>query len=42
VAAERGIGVTVVREDETHGYGSLLTVSTETGEGAKVIAGARK
>ena len=40
VAAERGIGVTVVREDETHGYGSLLTVSTETGEGAKVIAGA--
>jgi len=40
VAAERGIGVTVVREDETHGYGSLLTVTTETGEGAKVIAGA--
>jgi D-3-phosphoglycerate dehydrogenase len=40
VAQERGVGVSVVREDETHGYGSLLTVSTETPEGQKVIAGA--
>lgn len=40
VAQERGVGVSVVRDDETHGYGSLLTVSTETGEGTKVIAGA--
>jgi D-3-phosphoglycerate dehydrogenase len=40
VAQERGVGIAVVREDETHGYGSLLTVSTETREGRKVIAGA--
>jgi D-3-phosphoglycerate dehydrogenase len=40
VAEERGVGVSIVREDETHGYGSLLTVSTETREGTKVIAGA--
>jgi len=40
VAKERGVGVSVVREDDTHGYGSLLTVTTETGEGQKVIAGA--
>ena len=40
VAQERGVGVSVVRDDETHGYGSLLTVSTETGEGTRAIAGA--
>jgi D-3-phosphoglycerate dehydrogenase len=40
VAQERGVGVSVVREDATHGYGSLLTVSTETREGRKIIAGA--
>jgi D-3-phosphoglycerate dehydrogenase len=40
VASERGVHVEVVRDDETHGYGSLVTVSTETREGRKVIAGA--
>jgi D-3-phosphoglycerate dehydrogenase len=40
VAQERGVGVSVVRDAETHGYGSLLTVATETREGRKVIAGA--
>lgn len=40
VAAERGLNVSIVREDETHGYDSLLTVGTESREGRKVIAGA--
>jgi D-3-phosphoglycerate dehydrogenase len=40
VAQERGVGVSIVRDEETHGYGSLLTVTTETREGRKVIAGA--
>ncbi len=40
VAKERGVGVSIVRDEETHGYGSLLTVTTETREGRKVIAGA--
>ena len=40
VAKERGVGVSVVREDDTHGYGSLLTVTTQTSEGEKIIAGA--
>ena len=40
VAEERGVRMSIVREDETHGYGSLLTVSTETHEGRKAIAGA--
>ena len=31
------MGVSVVREDDTHGYGSLLTVTTETGEGQKIV-----
>ena len=32
--------MSVVREDDTHGYGSLLTVTTQTSEGEKIIAGA--
>lgn len=40
VAAERGVRVAVVRDDETHGYGSLVTVTTETRGGRKLIAGA--
>jgi D-3-phosphoglycerate dehydrogenase len=39
VARERGVAVTVSREDETHGYRSLLTLCTETREGRKLIAG---
>lgn len=39
VARERGVVVTVTAEDETHGYGSLLTVVTQTREGRKIIAG---
>ncbi len=39
VARERGVAVTVTREEETHGYGSLLTVTTRTREGRKIIAG---
>jgi D-3-phosphoglycerate dehydrogenase len=39
VARERGVDVTITREDETHGYGSLLTVTTRTREGRKIIAG---
>ncbi len=39
VARERGVGVTVRREEETHGYHSLLTVTTRTREGRKIIAG---
>jgi len=39
VARERGVAVTVTVENETHGYGSLLTVVTRTREGRKIIAG---
>jgi D-3-phosphoglycerate dehydrogenase / 2-oxoglutarate reductase len=39
VARERGVEVTVSREEETHGYNSLLTVTTHTAEGRKIIAG---
>jgi D-3-phosphoglycerate dehydrogenase len=39
VAQERGVAVTVSREEETHGYGSLLTLTTRTREGRKIIAG---
>jgi len=39
VARERGVVVTVTAEDETHGYGSLLTIVTHTREGRKIIAG---
>jgi len=39
VARERGVAVTVTAENETHGYGSLLTVVTQTREGRKIIAG---
>ncbi|MGH7392490.1 MAG: phosphoglycerate dehydrogenase [Candidatus Rokuibacteriota bacterium] len=39
VARERGVAVTVTREGETHGYGSLLTVTVHTREGRKIIAG---
>jgi D-3-phosphoglycerate dehydrogenase len=39
VARERGVAVTVSREEETHGYGSLLTVVTHTRQGRKIIAG---
>ncbi|HSE92504.1 MAG TPA: phosphoglycerate dehydrogenase [Methylomirabilota bacterium] len=39
MARERGVAVTVTREDETHGYGSLLTVTVHTREGRKIIAG---
>ena len=39
VARERGVAVTVTTESETHGYGSLLTVVTQTREGRKIIAG---
>ena len=39
VARERGVTVTVAREEETHGYKSLLTVTTHTREGRKIIAG---
>jgi D-3-phosphoglycerate dehydrogenase len=39
VARERGVEVKVGREDETHGYNSLLTVTTHTAEGRKIIAG---
>ncbi|MBI4245931.1 MAG: phosphoglycerate dehydrogenase, partial [Candidatus Rokubacteria bacterium] len=39
VARERGVAVSVTREDETHGYGSLITLTTETREGRKIIAG---
>ena len=40
VAGERGVGVSIVREDDTHGYDSLVTVATQTREGRRVIAGA--
>jgi D-3-phosphoglycerate dehydrogenase / 2-oxoglutarate reductase len=39
VARERGVEVRIVRDAETHGYGSLLTVTTRTREGRKIIAG---
>ncbi|MBI3635568.1 MAG: phosphoglycerate dehydrogenase [Candidatus Rokubacteria bacterium] len=39
VARERGVAVTIRRDDETSGYKSLLTVCTRTREGRKVIAG---
>ena len=39
VAAERGVAVEVVREDEASGYQSVLEVSTETAGGRKLIAG---
>lgn len=39
VAAERGIAVTVSKEDETAGYKSLLTVAIEARGGRKVLAG---
>ncbi|OLC39726.1 MAG: phosphoglycerate dehydrogenase [Candidatus Rokubacteria bacterium 13_1_40CM_4_69_5] len=39
VARERGVDVRVSREGETHGYNSLVTVTTQTREGRKIIAG---
>jgi D-3-phosphoglycerate dehydrogenase len=39
VARERGVEVKLSREAETHGYNSLLTVTTHTSEGRKIIAG---
>lgn len=39
VARERGVAVSVSREEETHGYKSLVTVTTQTREGRKIIAG---
>jgi D-3-phosphoglycerate dehydrogenase / 2-oxoglutarate reductase len=39
VARERGVEVSVEREEDTGGYKSLVTVCTKTGEGRKVIAG---
>ncbi|HEY3066817.1 MAG TPA: phosphoglycerate dehydrogenase [Methylomirabilota bacterium] len=39
VARERGVDVTVTREEETSGYKSLLTVETEARGGRKIIAG---
>jgi D-3-phosphoglycerate dehydrogenase len=39
VARERGVEVKVGREEETHGYNSLLTLTTHTSEGRKIIAG---
>jgi D-3-phosphoglycerate dehydrogenase len=39
VARERGLDVTVEREEETGGYKSLVTLGTRTSEGRKLIAG---
>jgi D-3-phosphoglycerate dehydrogenase len=39
VAKERGLEVSIEREEETGGYKSLLTLCTRTSEGRKVIAG---
>jgi len=39
VARERGLEVSVEREEETGGYKSLLTLRTRTSEGRKIIAG---
>ena len=38
-ARERGVSVSIVHDEETSGYKSLLTVATRTDEGRKVIAG---
>ena len=39
VARERGLHVSVEREEDTGGYKSLLTLCTRTSEGGKIIAG---
>lgn len=39
VARERGLALSVEREDDTRGYKSLLTVCIRTSEGRKIIAG---
>jgi D-3-phosphoglycerate dehydrogenase len=39
VAAERGLGVSVTTEEEARGYTNLLTVTTYTRQGRKIIAG---
>jgi D-3-phosphoglycerate dehydrogenase / 2-oxoglutarate reductase len=39
VARERGLDVSVDRDEETGGYKSLLTLCTRTGDGRKIIAG---
>ncbi len=39
VARERGVQVEVRRDDATSGYKSLITVTTETAGGRKIIAG---
>src|SRR3989442_15100293 len=39
VARGGGVAAPVPAEDETHGYGSLLTVTTHTRGGRKIIAG---
>jgi D-3-phosphoglycerate dehydrogenase / 2-oxoglutarate reductase len=39
VARERGVDVAVRRDDDTAGYASLVTLTTRTDEGTKVIAG---
>src|SRR3989442_12352574 len=39
VARGGGVAAPVPAEDETHGYGSLLTVVTHTRGGRKIIAG---
>jgi len=39
VASDRGIEVTVAKEEETSGYKSLLTVAVEARGGRKVLAG---
>ena len=39
VARERGLEVTETRDEETGGYKSLLTVTTRTSEGRKIVAG---
>jgi D-3-phosphoglycerate dehydrogenase len=39
IARERGLAVSVKREEETRGYKSLLTLCTRTSEGGKIIAG---
>ena len=39
VARERGLEVSVERDEETGGYKSLLTLCTKTSDGRKIIAG---
>jgi D-3-phosphoglycerate dehydrogenase len=39
VAHERGVAVSVTREEETHGYKSLITIGIEARGGREVIAG---